>query len=143
MASKPARWEASMGQSYEQLTRHFRKVNHLAHVTAITSWDEAVMMPMGGGEARAEAMGTMSAMMHELLTSPKVAELLGRAHEEPNLGPWEQANLRLMGRAYRQAACLPGEFVEAMTRAQLLSEQAWRKLRAANDWPAFKPHLEE
>ncbi len=41
-----------MKNAYEQLTEHFRKIGDLEHVYSISSWDEAAMMPEGGGAAR-------------------------------------------------------------------------------------------
>ena len=42
--------------SMEQLERHFRRISHLSHVSAIMQWDEAVMMPLAAGAERAAAL---------------------------------------------------------------------------------------
>ena len=38
--------------------------------------DEAVMMPRGGGEKRAEAMSVLAGMYHEMATAPEIADWL-------------------------------------------------------------------
>jgi carboxypeptidase Taq len=111
-------------------------------VAAILGWDEAVMMPRGGGEARADAMATLEGLIHELSVAPHVNELIGRAREE-ELDAHGQAGLREIERTYRRATRLPQALVEAQTRARLHCEQAWRVQRKANDWLGHLPLLEE
>ena len=45
--------------SYLALEQHFRRLAQLEHLEAIVAWDEATMMPEGGGEARGEAIATL------------------------------------------------------------------------------------
>ena len=65
-----------MKNAYEQLTDHFRKIGDLDHVYAISSWDEAAMMPEGGGAARGQAMATLGVVIHEMQSSEKIGEWL-------------------------------------------------------------------
>src|SRR5690606_10541132 len=58
------------------------------------------------------------------------------------LEPWQAANLREMKRAWLRETSIPRDLVEAASRAESHSEQAWRVLRAANDWRSFRPLLE-
>lgn len=60
--------------AYASLETHFKKINDLAHVSAIASWDEASMMPVGGGQARGQAMATLSVLMHEMVTQTQVGD---------------------------------------------------------------------
>jgi carboxypeptidase Taq len=126
--------------SYAELVRHHKKLSQLEHLEAIAGWDEATMMPEGGGEARAEAMATLRGMLHEQATLPSLGDWYAKAEAEAGaLGPWDAANLREMKRGYVRATALPGELVEASSRAESRSEQAWRKLRKENDWASFLP----
>ena len=89
--------------SYAALAERHRRIAHLQHVEAITSWDEAAMMPTGGGEARAEALATLRVICHELATAPQMADELTAAQAELQAGklaPWEAANLREIERGY-------------------------------------------
>ena len=56
--------------AYQQLHDHFLKINDLQHVEGITNWDEAAMMPSGGGEARGQALATLQVIIHEMVTDP-------------------------------------------------------------------------
>ena len=62
-----------MKNAYERLTEHFQKVGDLDHVYSISSWDEATMMPEGGGTARGQAMATLGVVIHEMQCSEKIA----------------------------------------------------------------------
>jgi carboxypeptidase Taq len=130
--------------SYAALADYHRRLSQLRHVEAITAWDEATMMPVGGGGARAEALSTLRGLIHEESTRDNLADLFAAARAEAvNLSPWQQANLREMERQWVRATALPRGLVEAMSRAELQSEQAWRKHRTDNDFPGFLPFLRE
>jgi carboxypeptidase Taq len=79
--------------SYTELAAHYHRISQLSHVKAITGWDEAVMMPHGGGDARAEAMATLEGLIHGLSTDPRVGDWLERAREAP-LDETSRASLR-------------------------------------------------
>lgn len=48
-----------------------KKYYDFENLAAIVSWDEAAMMPTGGGQARAEALATLSTVQHGWLTNKK------------------------------------------------------------------------
>jgi carboxypeptidase Taq len=132
--------------SYVALTARYRRTAHLQHVEAIASWDEAAMMPTGGGEARAEALATLRVLLHELQTDPALGDLFQAAEGERargELGPWEAANLREMKRGYLRDTALPADLVQRSSLAESRCEQAWRRLRPLNDWAGMLPLLQE
>lgn len=130
--------------SYTLLEQHFRELADLGHAQAMLSWDEAVMMPTGGGSARAQALATLAGVTHAKLTAPEVAELLAAAIADVDaLSDWQRANLRLMQRRHQRAAMLPVDLVRAHREATARCEQAWRLARAANDFAAIAPSLEQ
>ncbi|KTD03310.1 carboxypeptidase M32 [Fluoribacter gormanii] len=129
--------------AYQQLEQHFKKYYDFENLAAIVSWDEASMMPAGGGKARAEALATLSAVQHDWLTDKKVGELIKQAKDIDSLSLWQQKNLYWMEKEYLQATCIPVNLVEEFTNESLICGQAWRELRAKNDWKSFKPYLEK
>ncbi len=129
--------------AYQQLEQTFNRISNLNHLQAMTGWDEAVMMPLGGGPARASALATLQGMLHELLIDPKNADLIDQAKQEDLHDSWKHANLNWMEKKYRDATCLPTELVEALTESAMQSEQAWRTLRAENNWKDFAPLFEK
>ena len=132
-----------MLSAYQKVHDHFQKINDLQHVLAITDWDEASMMPTGGGEARGQALATLQVVIHEMTTDPNVAEWLDAAASE-NLDDWQSANLREIRRLYREATCMPSDLVRNLKQATSTAEQAWRRYRIDNNWdePRHARHLE-
>jgi carboxypeptidase Taq len=130
--------------SYAILAEHFRRLSHLRHLEAFASWDEATCMPKGGGPARGEALSTLRGLIHQHIVREDMAELMAAAKAEAgNLPPWQAANLREMEKEWKRAAALPQRLVEAISLAESRSEQAWRELRAANDFSGFLPFFRE
>jgi carboxypeptidase Taq len=132
--------------SYEALATRHRRLAHLGHCESILAWDEAAMMPVGGGESRAEAIATLRVLVHELATDPGLGALFEAAEQERAAGklePWQAANLREMKRVWVRETCLPADLVEASSRAESRCEQTWRILRAKNDWAGLLPLLRE
>lgn len=128
---------------YTDLEAKMREISRLKEIQAITGWDEACMMPSGGGAGRSQAMATLSTVIHARLCDPEIGELLNRARGEDSLDPWQSANLVDIEREYVEATAVPADLVRAASLARLNCEQAWRKARAANDWGAIRPLLEE
>jgi carboxypeptidase Taq len=128
------------------LERRYRRLSHLSHAEAMLAWDEAVMMPTGGGETRAEVLASLRVLVHQESTASAFGELFAGAETEVLAGvlsPWQAANVREMRRGWLRASTIPEELVERASRAESRSEQAWRVLRAKNDFDAFEPLLEE
>jgi len=132
-----------MTTAYQKLSARMQKINDLGHLQAMSHWDEAVMMPPGGGEARAQALSTLSSVLHDFITAPEIAEEIASAKTETLTAPWEQMNLEIIEKNYRRAVDVPSDLVAKFTRAHMQSEQAWREMRATNDWQAFLPLFSE
>jgi carboxypeptidase Taq len=130
--------------SYAALEAHHRKLSQLRHTEAIVAWDEAALMPAGGGEARAEALATLRGLIHGCATDARLGDWFATADaKRGELDGWQAANLREMRREWTRSNAIPQELVEAASRAESKSEQAWRSLRSKNDWQSFLPHLRE
>ncbi len=131
-----------MKNAYEELVDHYDKVNDLAHVYSIAAWDEASMMPEGGGESRGRALATLGVTIHDMIADKKVGDWIDTC-SNLNLNDWQSANVREMRREYEKATCLPSDFVRRQSIAQSTCEQAWRFHRAENNWDAMAPLLTE
>jgi carboxypeptidase Taq len=129
--------------SYVRLAEHHRRLSHLGHIHAIVDWDEATMMPAGGGDDRAEALATLASITHELATRPELGEWLEAAEAEAEAltDPWERANLTEMRRGWRRAQALPPQLVEERARRRATCQQQWRRARPENDWVGLEPAL--
>ncbi|MEO6396255.1 MAG: carboxypeptidase M32 [Devosia sp.] len=117
------------------------KLEALAHAQSMLSVDEAVMMPVGGGEKRAEALSALAGMYHQMATAPEIGDWLNAAEEEP-LDEMQKAAIREQRRIYTNMTCLSSAFVEKQVAARIRSEQLWRQLRPTGNWPEFLPAFE-
>ena len=132
---------AAPNSAFDKLAELGRKLEAIEHAQSMLSVDEAVMMPTGGGEKRAESMSVLAGMYHEMATAPEIADWLQAAGEEP-LDEMQQAAIREQQRVYTNMTCLSGDFVRKQVIARMRSEQLWRDLRAKDDWAGFLPSLE-
>ena len=129
---------------YDTLERLFTRLRALGDAAGILGWDAQTLMPTGAAEGRAEQLATLRGLAHELLTAPATADLLDAAQARTrDLGPWQRANLDEMRRAHAHASAVPGDLVEAESKASSAAEMAWRDARAGNDFGLLKPHLAE
>ncbi len=127
--------------SYALLEQRFRELGDLGHAQAMLGWDEAVMMPTGGGARRGDVLATLAGIVHRQLTSSETADLIAAAGEESELDTWQRANLREIERTHSQATALPATLVVERSRLSTRCEQTWRKAREANDWRAVESLL--
>jgi len=128
--------------AYGELTRVYTRLYRYFHLSSIVGWDRNAMMPPKGNEARAAAEGELSALIHRTRTDPQLKGWLDAAAREP-LDDVARANLREIGRDWRDANALPESLVEAKTLAGAQCEHAWRSQRPANDWKGFLGNFRE
>jgi carboxypeptidase Taq len=116
--------------AYAELERRFARMSAVNRAGAILSWDRSTMMPEGANDDRADQLATLSVIAHEIMVAPDMPDLLARAEEEGGrLDSWRAANLREMRHAWLHDSALPGDLVEARTRAAAACEMAWRERR--------------
>ena len=132
-------------QAYHALERRFARLSRLDGALGILGWDKEAIMPLGAATERGEQIATLSVIRHELLTAAETDELLDRAErdEAADLDGWQAANLREMRRQHAHAVAVPGDLVEAASRAATTCEVAWRQARAENDFAGLLPLLTE
>jgi len=129
--------------AYQLLEERFRRIGALQQAISVLHWDTGAMMPEGGAPARAEQLATLRLIAHQQLTTPEIDALLTEAEADSDaLGPWQSANLREMRRRWLDAAALPGDLVEARSRACSECEAVWRRARLESDFAAALPGLE-
>ena len=127
--------------SFAELDHLCRRLEALDHAQSMLGVDEAVNMPDGGGEKRAEAMSVIASMAHEMASAPHVAEWIAKAESE-DLDEAQKAAVAEFKRSYINRTCLSSDFVARQVNARMRCEQLWRQLRAKNDWNDFLPSFE-
>lgn len=130
----------SIMKSYKKLKQKFTKIYHLRHLYNIAGWDQAAMMPAGGNEARAHALTELNGVIHQLVTSVEIANLIDAASNE-NLSQKDIAVLREYKRCYGLYNALPVELLQKKAMAGFKCEHAWRTQRKSNDWAGFEKNF--
>ncbi|MEZ4475470.1 MAG: carboxypeptidase M32 [bacterium] len=128
--------------AYENLARHFARIDSIHGAIEVLYWDLATQMPKGGAATRGEQLAGLNVLEHDLMVDPRVADWLGEASQDKSLGEWEQANVREMTHRWRHATAVPGDLVEAISRAGSACETFWRTARHANDFAGLAPHFQ-
>ncbi len=137
--------------AYDQVAARFTRIATLGEASSVLGWDASAMMPPGGAAARGDQLAVLAGLGHELLVAPETAEALDRAERDASdvgqdmadAAGWRGANLRLMRLAHTRATALPGDLVEALSRACSACETIWRTARPAGDFAAVAPALAE
>ena len=132
-----------MTDAYHTLHKRFARMSAISGAMAILGWDQATMMPPGGVSSRAEQLATLSLLRHEIMTRSDMADMLaGAAESGNNLSDWQAANLREMKRQWVHACAMPGDLVEALSKASSKTEMVWRQARADSDFSLLAPDLQ-
>lgn len=132
-----------MGKHYAALETRFKRIHDIEGAAAILSWDAQVVMPSGAVGERGEQMAVLSSLAHEILVDPATGDAIEGAASELDLDDWAKANIREARRRYDRARALDPKLVEAITRAETVTEMAWREARAKADFELLQPKLEE
>jgi carboxypeptidase Taq len=129
----------------ERLKQRLGEVNDLTKAAGLLFWDQRVMMPAGGSEARAEAIATVSRLTQERFIAADVGKLLEELRgleESSDYDSFEASLIRVTRRDYEKAVRVPPELVGEMRRASALALSAWGPAKAASNFGALRPHLE-
>ena len=135
-----------MNRAYEDLSGRLAEVSDLMSAGMVLGWDHRTMMPRNGAAARAEQLGTITRIAHDMFTAPEIGKLLDE------LEPWaesldydstEASLIRLVRRDYDKAVRVPAELNAEMSRAGAMAVPVWDDARKASDWAMFQPHLEQ
>ncbi len=128
--------------AYEEFLQRVQDIHRLGALQGHLGWDQEVLMPNKGAASRGEMMAWLAGKRHEQLTDPRLGALLDQL-EGSDLDDDQAANVREMRRSYDQAVRLPTSFVESFAQARSEALLAWQNARAASDFEAFKPALEQ
>ena len=96
--------------SFTKLDDLGRKLEALEHAQSMLSVDEAVQMPSGGGDKRAEAISMLAGMYHEMASTPYIAEWIADARKE-DLSSTKKIAVNEFERNYINLTCLSSDFV--------------------------------
>jgi carboxypeptidase Taq len=131
--------------SLKRLEERLAEVDDLTKAAALLFWDQRVMMPPGGSEARAESIATVSRLAQERFIAADIGELLEdlrSLEESSDYDSFEASLIRVTRHDYEKAARVPPELVGEMRRASALALSAWGPAKEQSNFEALRPHLE-
>jgi carboxypeptidase Taq len=106
----------------------------------LLSWDQLVMMPHEGAQARAHQLGALARISHERATSEEIGEWLA-AIDQTTLDGVDSDIVRLARRDWERARRVPEGLAVEMARASTDGQESWQRARADDDFAAFIPAL--
>ncbi len=126
----------------EQFVSRVRDLYRYDAIQGHLGWDQETKMPPKGAGARGEILAWIATQSHNLLTDPKLGELISTL-EENDCDSWLTANVKEMRRKFDEASKLPAEFVSEFTKTRSQALVAWKEARENNDFDNFAPYLEK
>jgi carboxypeptidase Taq len=133
-----------MASALERLRLRQMDYCNLDRVISVLEWDEQVLMPPAGANARGRQLATVGKLSHEIQTAADLGELIEQAAAETSGLPdtSDEASLvRVARRDYEHASRLPSSLVADLARHRVAAFEAWSLARQANDFALFSPHL--
>lgn len=130
-----------MSNAWERLLPRLEEMADLRHAVTLMHWDQSTKMPARGAHARARALASIQAMMHDRLVAPEVGDLLGELEADESLDTQRAAHVRVLRRDYDRATKVPRDLVRAIAETEGLAYQAWIEAKPASDFSMLEPHL--
>ncbi len=132
--------------AYDELVKRCKEISLLGSSASVLYWDQHTYMPPAGTPFRAEQMGLLARMIHEMFTDPKINDLISQVEQSDLIkdedSP-EAANIRELRYQYDKQTKLPKELVEEITKTTSLAQQEWATARKNSDFKHFLPWLEK
>jgi carboxypeptidase Taq len=132
--------------SLQALRERLAEGHDLRSAAGVLGWDQRVMMPPLGTEARAEALATLGRIAHERFVDPEVGRLLDDLVPLEESLPYDSDDaslIRVTRRDWEKARRVPAELRVEMTRAAARGHHAWVEARRNDDFASFLPFLRE
>lgn len=125
------------------LDQQYATLRDLAHAQSMLSWDQEVMMPPGGAEARARSLAALAGALHEKQTAKEHVRLVKQLKKaSPDLPARGRRAVEIAAEEVRKATCLPADMATELALAKSKALEGWKAARANNDFKAFAKHLE-
>jgi len=131
----------SLAAPLRRLCDQWREVEDLRQTLGLLEWDQETLMPAGGHEGRARALGTLAALTHRATTAPVLREVLAAASEASEAGGVEAAQVAAARRVVERAVRVPESLARTLAEAKSRAFAAWQQAREDADFGAFAPHL--
>lgn len=129
-------------ENIEKVNETYSEIRNLEEITNLLHWDQEVMMPEEGAEARSKQLSLLSKLMHRSLNDEELSSALKKIEKE-KLSQREKATFREVKREHEKAAEVPEELQSKISSKESECLQNWKKAREENDFEIVKNDLKE
>ncbi|WP_136635566.1 carboxypeptidase M32 [Pseudooceanicola onchidii] len=119
-----------------------KETEALAAIAGRLEWDQETMMPRGAAEQRGEEHAAIQGVLHARRTDPRIADWLA-ASDGAEMTQAQAAMLRHIRRDYDKTQKVPAKLAAELARVTSVAQGKWAAARAADDFKAFLPMLEQ
>ncbi len=132
-------------KAYDELMAFQRQTEALGQIAGRLGWDQETMMPAGASAQRAEEMGAIEQVLHTRRTDARVGAWLAAidAGDAGALDDVGRANIRHIRRSFERVSRVPVALATELARITSAAQRVWAEARAADDFAAFRPSLEQ
>src|SRR3989338_6671211 len=137
-------------QVFKELKALSTEIHTYGAVLNLLHWDQETYMPPGGIAPRSQQIAQLSSLIHELKTSRKFKNTLGKiVHlssgtvKIKGLSKQEKIAVREWHRDFLRADKLPTEFVKTFSQVTSEASQVWASARKENNFKLFAPFLDK
>jgi carboxypeptidase Taq len=128
---------------YNEYRELLQKAADINNAAAVLGWDQETYMPPKGAPYRGRQLATLASIGHEMLTSPRLEQLLNQLSQATHLTETESINVIRSREDYEKNKKLTPEFVEALSMQSSECFNAWLESRKQNDFNIFAPSLDK
>lgn len=128
--------------AFDELMAFQRETEALGQVAGRLGWDQETVMPREAAPQRAEEMAAMEGVLHARRVAPQVGDWLA-ALEGTALDAVAAAQIHQIRRSFDRAIKVPAKLASQIARVTSRAQGQWAQARAADDFAAFAPVLDE
>ena len=126
--------------TYEEFNQYVERIENLNEVMGVLHWDQEVMMPEGGINARAMQFSVLSTMRHEMVVDNKLSGLI---EEMSKYGGEEERSIhREIKRMHERAMLIPTELIKELSQLTTRSFPVWVEAKRKSDFKHFEGMLQ-
>ena len=138
----PATPTTTTKQRLARALAHYERLVDVGNASSILGWDQEVLMPPGGAEARARSLAELSRISQEFAGDKGFArDVKALAKDTDTLKPRERRAVELLERRVKDATAVPPELAAEFAVIKSHALEAWKAARENGDFGRFEPHL--
>ena len=133
-------------QAFSTLQNKMAEIYDLGKIAMVLNWDKEVNMPEGGLEGRAQQIGTISRMRHELFTSNEIGDLIAKSEEEIvgfKEDSFEVRLIRCLKRNYLKTKKRTTDYVVRDNKLSSKARAVWGQARQQSNYSLYMPLMQE